>query len=536
MKDLTRSIITLFLVLSSSALCLAQSDVYADDIIDYYTFSNTSDCPPNIAIDPTGALGAPDFVNAILPEYFVSLGEGGYLAVEFTDNLLTNSGNGNPDLYIHEVGPIIEECRIAVRAANLFTAQVVQNTVGLVQLSAGFYQVGTISDGNYTVNLDAVFSGYAEGELLFDGVFILDEEAPCENQTPGADIDAVEALSSIDCSTSGVCGEVYGCLTASAVNYNSFTTIEIPCEFAEDCFTNLLPNSEMLSAEQQAQLLSWLPSEFTYQAELVHDTQESYFAAIPFHANCDGRSNTLVLAQSIEGNIFGGYNEGEWSSTYEELSGLDNNFLFSFTTNEKYSAKSGEVHITNTALSGPIFGRELTDLYFPNALTSGRAFGEVGQSYHHSEPDILPAEELFNDGVGTQSGNEYQEGRIRLLKYQVWQLKTSGTPAGQLIDSDNDGICDGLENAGCTDAIACNYNPNGSDDFSECKYLDCNGICGGPLITGCTDPAASNFIPQAVCDNGTCLFQTCSGDFNGDGSVNVADLGGFLSAFGSDCE
>jgi hypothetical protein len=32
------------------------------------------------------------------------------------------------------------------------------------------------------------------------------------------------------------------------------------------------------------------------------------------------------------------------------------------------------------------------------------------------------------------------------------------------------------------------------------------------------------------------LNSVCPGDFSGDGHVNVSDLGGFLSAFGTQCE
>lgn len=66
--------------------------------------------------DGNNALGAPDMTLQQLVDCsaaastetcrFVSLGIGGFLTVKFTDNLLTGSGNSDPDLYIFETGPI----------------------------------------------------------------------------------------------------------------------------------------------------------------------------------------------------------------------------------------------------------------------------------------------------------------------------------------------------------------------------------------------------------------------------------------------
>ena len=48
-------------------------------------------------------------------------------------------------------------------------------------------------------------------------------------------------------------------------------------------------------------------------------------------------------------------------------------------------------------------------------------------------------------------------------------------------DADGDEICDELEVAGCTDATACNYNENATDDDGSCEYAeeyyDCDGNC-----------------------------------------------------------
>ncbi len=73
--------------------------------------------------------------------------------------------------------------------------------------------------------------------------------------------------------------------------------------------------------------------------------------------------------------------------------------------------------------------------------------------------------------------------------------------------------------SGCTDILACNYNPVYLNDDGTClygtlgctDYLACNydasAVCddGSCIPTGCTDSTACNYNPLAGCDNGSCL-------------------------------
>lgn len=56
------------------------------------------------------------------------------------------------------------------------------------------------------------------------------------------------------------------------------------------------------------------------------------------------------------------------------------------------------------------------------------------------------------------------------------------------------------EIAGCTDPIACNYNPNATCDYGYCEYY-----CGG-----CMDPQALNYSQNAMFDDGSCSYQVVS--------------------------
>ncbi len=92
-------------------------------------------------------------------------------------------------------------------------------------------------------------------------------------------------------------------------------------------------------------------------------------------------------------------------------------------------------------------------------------------------------------------------------------------------------ITDGLVISGCTDASACNFNPDANCDDGSCSTIPvCNtDPCVGnieelsadgctcqvvqPQILGCMDPAACNYNELANCENNSCVpFPVCNDD------------------------
>ena len=66
------------------------------------------------------------------------------------------------------------------------------------------------------------------------------------------------------------------------------------------------------------------------------------------------------------------------------------------------------------------------------------------------------------------------------------------------------GLCtsDDIDIPGCTDATACNYNPQATTDDGSCDFASCSG---------CTDPTACNYNPDSISDDGSCEFTSCAG-------------------------
>ena len=91
-------------------------------------------------------------------------------------------------------------------------------------------------------------------------------------------------------------------------------------------------------------------------------------------------------------------------------------------------------------------------------------------------------------------------------------------------DADSNGVCDGSEVYGCTQPLACNYDPAANIDDGSCIgfpdfYCDCestipdadnDGVCDVDEVDGCQDVQACNFDPSATEDDGTCEYCSCA--------------------------
>lgn len=134
--------------------------------------------PGDEHLEEEATLGAPD---CNLPDNdgcFVSLGDGGQITLEFVDNRLVGSGDTEPDLYIFEYGPAVEDMAVEISKDGV-----------------AFSSVGTVDGQPSEIDIDAF--GFGTGDF-FRFVRITDDpdEGGDSGATVGADIDAVGAISS----------------------------------------------------------------------------------------------------------------------------------------------------------------------------------------------------------------------------------------------------------------------------------------------------------------------------------------------------
>jgi hypothetical protein len=138
--------------------------------------------------DPLVALGLPDYAgdaNCTGDPFctFVSLGDGGAITLQFTDNFLTGSGNSDFDLWIFEVGPDVEDTFVQVSSDGVT-----------------FVNVGKVFGATSGIDLDAFGFGT---DAMFSYVRLIDD-TNADNQTGitvGADIDAIGAISTVPVTT-----------------------------------------------------------------------------------------------------------------------------------------------------------------------------------------------------------------------------------------------------------------------------------------------------------------------------------------------
>jgi len=118
---------------------------------------------------------------------FVSLGVGGTLILQFTDNVPTGSDNDDDDLWIFEVGPNVEDTTVDV------------SVDGVTWLS-----VGLVTGSTCGIDIDAFGFGSSSAFAFARLIDVIAEGGTGNGGTVGADIDAVGAISTRPAGGGGV--------------------------------------------------------------------------------------------------------------------------------------------------------------------------------------------------------------------------------------------------------------------------------------------------------------------------------------------
>ena len=84
----------------------------------------------------------------------------------------------------------------------------------------------------------------------------------------------------------------------------------------------------------------------------------------------------------------------------------------------------------------------------------------------------------------------------------------------------DNGTCEYTSCTGCMNSDACNYDPLAIIDDGSCAVNDDCGVCDGDNSScgGCTDPSACNYDPIVIVDDGSCAVNDDCGVCDGDNS------------------
>lgn len=144
---------------------------FADKLVD---FKVGSPAPIKKYKDSTQCLHEPNYKNYQTPN-FLSLGCGGVLTVEFSDNGFMNLPGD--DLYIFEVGPSQEAARVEIS-----------------ENGSDWVHAGKIAGGKSAIELS---DENIDKETVFYFLRIIDLNELCRSISAGADIDAIAAINSV---------------------------------------------------------------------------------------------------------------------------------------------------------------------------------------------------------------------------------------------------------------------------------------------------------------------------------------------------
>jgi len=108
-----------------------------------------------------------------------------------------------------------------------------------------------------------------------------------------------------------------------------------------------------------------------------------------FHKLCDDKGPTLIIIETIDKEVFGGFTPLNWNGNKGDQKDTET-FIFSLNTNNKYYRIKEGRSISANYMNGPTFG--FYDLYFYPDMKTGKSFSPF---YFLTEP-ILSNKEKIN--------------------------------------------------------------------------------------------------------------------------------------------
>jgi len=143
--------------------------------------------------------------------------------------------------------------------------------------------------------------------------------------------------------------------------------------------------STILNDAQQKLLLDYYGNA-KQNFKLLYKASVHGFESKVFHANCDGKGETITIAKSENGYIFGGYNPNSWKSSAKgEFENCFAAWIFSLTNPKNKPFKAKTLHpayaIYHHDNHLPTFGTNGHDIALLNNCNTAKNGACLGQSY-----------------------------------------------------------------------------------------------------------------------------------------------------------
>lgn len=259
----------------------------------------------------------------------------------------------------------------------------------IIEINAGGKIIST-HRGTFTrwegTRLEALFSGRWEKTLLRDGDgrIFLDVDGDCFQAI-------VIYLNELASSTKGSYPEppsVYEELETVLSHQLELFQVPLP----------RMPDSNIVKDSTYANVIySWLEQdESDGEWDLIYRYSRDGSSNSAFHANCVNKGPTILLIETIEGGVLGGYTNSSWMQPdyYATNAKADKAFIFTlkgfdldFPLKMKLKDPDDENAIRSRYNFGPIFGRvhgRGTDLY----VDGTQVFVQTGCSYEQSPAQV----------------------------------------------------------------------------------------------------------------------------------------------------
>ena len=380
----------------------------------------------------------------------------------------------------------------------------------------------------------------ADPNVDSDNTLCVYATGPCESCS--GETDGSGTVEENDADNDGVCDqdEVVGCQDSEACNYNSDATDSADCTFPTGCETcsgqmdgsgtvvdNDADNDGVCDANEVAGCQD--DTACNYNSAATDDDESCIYTSTACET-CSGQidGSGTVLANDTD-------NDGVCDS--DEIAGCQDD------TACNYNSAATDADNSCTYTSNPC------------DTCSGATDGTGTVIDNDADDDGICNDddsEGCTDPTACNAGN-FSDTDNSLCQYAIDVnngIENLDCDGNCYNDSDDDGVCDEDEVAGCTNENACNYNSNATDEDDSCiypvdtygiDYVDCDGeclddadddgVCDQDEVVGCQDATACNYNSDAT-DPADCAFptgcDTCSGATDGSGTVidNDADNDG----------